>query len=67
MGAGHRVTAFYEIVPVGHTGVHPSEALLKYRTPAAVEQIKPAKAANDELVTVRVSYKAPKGSVSQQR
>ena len=67
MGAGHRVTAFYEIVPVGQPGIDASEAPLKYR-PAQPEPVvpKPEMVASDELVTVRVSYKEPKGTTSKQ-
>jgi Ca-activated chloride channel family protein len=55
MGAGHTVTALYEIVPPGVSidagGVDP----LKYQQPATPS----AGASSDELMTVKVRYKAP--------
>ena len=60
MGAGHTVTAFYEIVPTGHEGMGPNDAPLKYRhaaetAPALADQSN----ASDDLVTVRLRYKEP--------
>ena len=57
IGAGHAVTALYEVVPVGGTepGVQPSE----YSTPAA-----PGEATSPNLLTVRLRYKQPEGDVS---
>ena len=61
MGAGHTVTALYEIVPPGEAidvaGVDP----LKYQTPA--QPI--ASGASNELLTVKVRYKQPDGDASQ--
>ncbi len=61
IGAGHTVTAFYEIVPPGRpvpgSDVDPS----KYQQPASLS---PA-SAGDELLTVRLRYKAPDGQTSQ--
>jgi Ca-activated chloride channel family protein len=64
IGAGHSVTAIYEIVPAGVEveNVDP----LKYSAPAAAP--KPA-ASNpayvNELVTVKLRYKAPDGNTSR--
>ncbi|HEX3593708.1 MAG TPA: VWA domain-containing protein [Polyangiaceae bacterium] len=62
MGAGHHVTAFYEIVPV--TGAIPTVAPaidpLKYQTD---RQPAGASASND-LLTVKIRYKAPGGTKS---
>ena len=61
MGAGHSVTALYEIIPAGQ----PLEAglvdPLKYQEP-----LKPSSAAgSNELMTVRVRYQEPEGSKSR--
>ena len=60
MGAGHSVTALFELAPVGEsidgTGVDP----LKYQQPN-----RPAAASNaDEAMTVKLRYKKPDGDVS---
>lgn len=61
IGAGHTVTALYEIVPVGVDVDVPAVDPLKYQnTPRPV-----AGAGSDELLTVKLRYKAPDGDVSQ--
>lgn len=62
IGAGHNVTALYEVVPFGETGV-PEERVdnLKYQQKPAVAQ---TEAASDELLTVKLRYKLPKEDVS---
>jgi len=61
MGAGHTVTALYEIVPPGEpiesVGVDP----LKYQRPATPER---TTVASSELMTVKVRYKQPDGDRS---
>ncbi|MDB4916429.1 MAG: hypothetical protein JWM95_4073, partial [Gemmatimonadetes bacterium] len=60
IGAGHTVTALYEIVPTGaplDVTLH-DVAALRYRTPAA------ASAPTDELLHVAMRYKAPDGDRS---
>ena len=63
IGAGHTVTALYEIIP---TGVNPTVNLpeidpLKYQRVTA-----PTTASNsDELMQVKLRYKAPTGNTSQ--
>ena len=60
IGAGHTVTALYEVVPVGR-GVAPEVDPLKYQDSPAV-----AEAANSgELMTVKLRYKKPTGSRSK--
>ena len=55
MGAGHTVTALYEIVPAGDdSGDLPSVDPLKYQTSPA-----PTAGHGDELMTVKLRYKAP--------
>jgi Ca-activated chloride channel family protein len=60
IGAGHTVTALYEIVPAGVKLDLPSVDPLKYQRPAA-----PAARTSNELMTVKVRYKQPEGGASQ--
>jgi Ca-activated chloride channel family protein len=61
IGAGHTVTALYEIVPKGAPAAATSSAdPLKYQAPGAPS----AAAASGELMTVSVRYKPPQGDVS---
>ena len=61
IGAGHTVTALYEIVPVGvGAAVDP----LKYQKNDEVAR-KPA--SSEELLTVKIRYKAPEGDVSKKQ
>lgn len=61
IGAGHTVTALYEIIPSGHlvpgSDIDPS----KYQKPNELSEA----AATDELLTVRLRYKVPDGQVSK--
>jgi Ca-activated chloride channel family protein len=62
LGAGHSVTALYEIVPAG-AGTAPSGVdSLKYQKPAALRD---GEAASAELLTVKFRYKDPNGSRSK--
>jgi Ca-activated chloride channel family protein len=55
LGAGHAVTALYEIVPPGEEGSVPAVDPLKYQ-----RQQRPTSAALDrELMTVKIRYKEP--------
>jgi Ca-activated chloride channel family protein len=67
IGAGHSVTAIYEIVPAGVEVDRPRVDPLKYSTPPQpTAAIKPARGKyDDELMTVKLRYKAPDGEVSQ--
>ena len=70
IGAGHTVTAFYEIVPAGVEPPPPAVDPLKYQpAPAAapVAAAKPAAAApaSDETMTVKLRWKAPDKDVSE--
>ena len=61
MGAGHTVTALYEIVPPGVTIDVPGVDPLRYQTVT-----RPSSAAgSDELMTVKLRYKQPEGGASQ--
>jgi len=63
LGAGHSVTALYEIVPVGvESDVKlPEVDRLKYQQ----QQVDPAAYKNDELMLVKLRYKAPDQKTSQ--
>jgi len=64
MGAGHTVTALYEVVPVGAKparGTAPGVDPLKYQAPSTPS----AAAASSELLTVNVRYKSPAGDTSK--
>jgi Ca-activated chloride channel family protein len=61
IGAGHTVTALYEIVPAGQKVENPGVDDLKYQQPAqAIEGVQ-----GGELMTVKLRYKAPDGVESQ--
>jgi Ca-activated chloride channel family protein len=55
IGAGHSVTALYEIVPAGVELPRPSVDPLKYQTPV----VPSVQAASNELLTVKLRYKHP--------
>ena len=63
LGAGHSVTAMYEIIPAGSeeniNGVDP----LKYQKNA--DEVKPTVPFSNELMTVKFRYKEPKGDNSK--
>ena len=64
MGAGHSVTALYEIVPPGEEvnngGIDP----LKYQRPAQAPAPAMVAVPSSELMTVKVRYKKPDGNTS---
>ena len=55
LGAGHTVTALYELIPAGMRVPEATVDGLKYQAPAALT----AAADTDEVVTVKLRYKAP--------
>jgi Ca-activated chloride channel family protein len=61
IGAGHTVTALYEVVPAGKEGVLPGIDALKYQKP--VEASRESK--SGELLTVKLRYKEPDGMTSK--
>ncbi|MEO8089609.1 MAG: VWA domain-containing protein, partial [Gemmatimonadales bacterium] len=61
MGAGHSVTALYEVVPVGATPVALADDSLTYQHVS----LRPSASKSSELLTVRLRYKDPKGSTSR--
>ena len=60
IGAGHSVTALYEVVPAGVPVPRTKVDKLKYQTPAS-----PTGTVSNELMTVKVRYKAPTGDTSK--
>jgi Ca-activated chloride channel family protein len=61
IGAGHMVTALYEIVPVGEEINLPGIDPLKYQKP--VPTLAPT--GSSEMLTLKLRYKAPEGDVSK--
>jgi Ca-activated chloride channel homolog len=62
IGAGHSVTALYEIVPVGVEMEGGNVDPLKYQTPSTTAA---SHAPADELLTIKLRYKAPDGDESR--
>jgi Ca-activated chloride channel family protein len=61
IGAGHTVTALYEIVPAGQKIENPGVDELKYSRPSE----EPRGTASGELMTVKLRYKEPDGGTSK--
>jgi Ca-activated chloride channel family protein len=61
IGAGHTVTALYELVPVGVDMELPAVDPLRYQRPAAVSSGSGA----EELLTVKLRHKEPTGTRSR--
>ncbi len=61
IGAGHTVTALYEVVPAGKEGALPGIDALKYQKP--VEATRESK--SGELLTLKLRYKEPDGTTSK--
>jgi Ca-activated chloride channel family protein len=61
IGAGHSVTALYELVPAGVDLPGAKVDALKYQT----THTPTAAATSDELMTVKIRYKAPDGKTSK--
>jgi len=65
IGAGHTVTALYEVVPAGvELEAAPGVDPLKYRKPAAAAADAAPAAPSPELLTVKIRYKEPAGDIS---
>jgi Ca-activated chloride channel family protein len=66
MGAGHTVTALYEIVPRGGSVPGPDIDPLKYQTPAQAPAPAPqARNGSTETLTLKIRYKDPDGTESK--
>ena len=68
IGAGHTVTALYEIVPAGAGPGEDSSppADLKYGPKAAAPPAFAPASGSDETLTVKIRFKAPEGDVSKE-
>jgi secreted protein with Ig-like and vWFA domain len=62
IGAGHAVTALYEVVPAGEIVETPPIDPLKYQIPTALSGADESFA--EELLTLKIRYKQPDGDVS---
>ncbi|WP_372933876.1 vWA domain-containing protein, partial [Mariniphaga sediminis] len=60
MGAGHTVTALYEIIPAGSDETAPSVDLLRYQRSQPL-----VGSPSDELLTIKLRYKKPDGHKSR--
>ena len=71
IGAGHRVTALYEIEPIGAARVQPApDQELRYQKPQAKKEAvdvqgSPADEMSTELLAVKLRYKQPEGDTSE--
>lgn len=72
IGAGHTVTALYEIVPAGTGAADPAASIppvdpLRYQAPnsASVAAAQPDPKLSQEMVTVKLRYKKPEGDTSE--
>ena len=65
IGAGHTVTALYEIVPAGHAVGQPAVDPLKYQKAAQPAAVVPAGEPSRELLTLKLRYKEPDGQTSR--
>ena len=66
IGAGHTVTALYEITPVGaSTSGQVGIDLLKYQAQTKEEKSNDQTSTEGELLTVKLRYKKPDGDVSK--
>lgn len=66
MGAGHTVTAFYEIVPTGvKSNVIGTVDPLKYQPNANEKKNKSSASTSPEMLTVKLRYKQPDEDISQ--
>jgi Ca-activated chloride channel family protein len=61
LGSGHSVTALYEVVPTGARAVTLGDDSLTYQETS----LRPGARHSQELLTVRLRYKDPKGSTSK--
>lgn len=62
MGAGHNVTALYELIPAGSDESVPSIDPLKYQKPKEIN--KSEESHSGEYLTIKLRYKKPDGNTS---
>ena len=63
MGAGHTVTAFYEVIPVGVKSNYGSVDKLKYQQPEPSKLVQ--NVSSPEMLTVKLRYKHPDEDISK--
>jgi Ca-activated chloride channel family protein len=63
IGAGHHVTALYELIPAGKEGTVTGIDPLEFQKPKAAEA--PNGAGRNETMIVKLRYKAPEGDASK--
>lgn len=61
LGAGHTVTALYEIIPADPEKTVPDSASLRFQE----TRVKPEAFKTDEMALAKLRYKQPRGTVSQ--
>lgn len=61
IGAGHSVTALYEVIPTGAGELTPSVDPLEYQDEGGLS----AASNSDDLMTIKIRYKAPDGDASE--
>jgi Ca-activated chloride channel family protein len=64
IGAGHTVTALYEVVPAG-TEIRPVVNDLKYQPTAAPKPERVVNTGSKEMLTIKLRYKQPDGDTSK--
>jgi Ca-activated chloride channel family protein len=65
IGAGHTITALYEVAPVGDSGGAPGVDPLKYQPDPTVMDELSKRGHNPELLTLKIRYKAPDAPIEQ--
>jgi len=61
LGAGHTVTALYEIIPAGSDELSVDVDDLKYQETSSTEMAK----SSDQMITIKLRYKEPTGNTSK--
>ncbi len=65
IGAGHTVTALYEVIPAGKPVGTPAVDKLKYQPSREISEDAASSTASGELLTLKMRYKEPTGDVSR--
>jgi Ca-activated chloride channel family protein len=65
LGAGHTVTALYELIPVGVENKYGGVDALKYQKNESATDNTSSDPASDELLTIKLRYKEPQSDTSK--
>jgi Ca-activated chloride channel family protein len=65
LGAGHTVTALYELIPVGVENKYGGVDPLKYQKKENSTTYKSTDPSSEELLTIKLRYKTPKSNTSE--